>query len=331
MPKEIKSILISRTDSIGDVMLTLPMCGYLKKHFPELKIIFLGKRYTKAVIDNCKHVGAFLDYDLFLEKGDGFAIQELQKLNVDSVIHVFPVKHIAFLCRKAKIKNRVGTSGRWYHYFTCNRIIPLSRKNSDLHEAQLNIKLLQFLNIPTTINIEEIPNYYGFDAPNKKLPEFCYSELKKVIFHMKSKGSAREWGLNNFSSLYRLLDKTQYQIYITGTADEEKLMGDFFIHHPEAINLCGKLSLTELCTFIKDSHALVAASTGPLHIASALGIRAIGLFAPMRPIHPGRWAPLGKKAEVLVLNKNCSDCRKGGACHCIASIDAKNVMKIISV
>ena len=39
------SILISRADSIGDVVLTLPMAGVLKQILPGVKIIFLGKNY----------------------------------------------------------------------------------------------------------------------------------------------------------------------------------------------------------------------------------------------------------------------------------------------
>jgi ADP-heptose:LPS heptosyltransferase len=45
---------------------------------------------------------------------------------------------------------------------------------------------------------------------------------------------------------------------------------------------------------------VVAASTGPLHLAALAGTRALGLFSPQRPIHPGRWAPIGPHADVVV-------------------------------
>jgi len=38
-----KRILISRTDSIGDVALTLPMCQALRNKYPEAEIISLVK------------------------------------------------------------------------------------------------------------------------------------------------------------------------------------------------------------------------------------------------------------------------------------------------
>ena len=53
-------ILISRTDSIGDVVLTLPVAGILKQTFPGCTIIFLGREYTRAVIEACDHVDQFV-------------------------------------------------------------------------------------------------------------------------------------------------------------------------------------------------------------------------------------------------------------------------------
>ena len=106
-------------------------------------------------------------------------------------------------------------------------------------------------------------------------------------------------------------------------------MKDLIAKHPEVINMTGKLSLQQFIAFIDHCDVLIAASTGPLHIASALGKKAIGLFAPMRPIHPGRWKPIGAKANYLVLNKDCNDCRKTMDCHCIREIKTIDVINVI--
>ena len=45
---------------------------------------------------------------------------------------------------------------------------------------------------------------------------------------------------------------------------------------------------------------------------------AIGIYPPIKPMHPGRWAPLGINTEVLVQEiSECDDCRKTMDCHCI--------------
>lgn len=325
------SIILSRTDSIGDVVLTLPMAGYLKKHFPECRVIFLGRNYTKEVVRLSEFVDEFLSWDDL----KSMSSHECSgRLKADVIVHVFPVKEIAQAAKKAGIPWRVGTTNRVFHWATCNHKIKLSRRNSDLHEAQLNIKLLEFLNIDTGIALENISKYYGFtktEPLNDEYRKLINENTINVILHPKSKGSAREWGLENFSGLIKSLPKDRYTIYISGTKEEGEMIKPLVQKHPEVINLTGRLNLGQFISFIQHCDALVAASTGPLHIASALNKDAIGLFAPMKPIDPGRWRPLGENAHYLVLNKECNDCKKSKNCHCIREITVKQVVDLLSL
>lgn len=322
-------IIISRTDSIGDVVLTLPMAGYIKKYFPGSRIVFLGRNYTRDVVALSQYVDEFLSWD------EVKSLPETEKKNVlraDIIIHVFPVKEIAEAARAAGIPLRAGTTNRLFHWWNCNKLIKLSRKNSDLHEAQLNLKLLSFLNIPTEASLSEIPSYYGFtnvQPLDEKYKALLGTNKFNLILHPKSKGSAREWGLENFSKLIDALPADRYTVFISGTKEEGQLVKPLLEKHKNAIDLTGKLNLKEFISFINTADGLVAASTGPLHIAAALGKKAIGLFAPMRPIHPGRWMPLGKDAHHLVLDRNCSDCRKSMDCHCIREISVKQVVDLL--
>ena len=95
--------------------------------------------------------------------------------------------------------------------------------------------------------------------------------------------------------------------------------------------MIGKLSLDELIAFILACDGLVAASTGPLHIAAALGKRAIGLFSARKPIHPGRWAPLGIQSESLVFDQDCVKCRKKEHCDCINKIPVEHITSLLGV
>jgi heptosyltransferase III len=315
------SVILSRTDSIGDVVLTLPMAGYIKKFFPKAKIFFLGRNYTRDVVALSEHVDEFISWD---------ETKELPKTDV--IIHVFPVKEIAVAAKKAGIGLRAGTTNRLFHWFTCNKLIKLSRKNSDLHESQLNIKLLEILNIPVDLKLKEIQSYYGFtktETLNEEWERLLDRTKKNIILHPKSKGSAREWGLENFSELISTLPKDKFKIFISGTREEGELCKPLFEKHYDITDLTGKMNLRQFISFINHADVLIAASTGPLHIASALGKKAIGLFAPMRPIHPGRWAPIGKDAHVAVLNKECSDCRKSKDCHCIREIKSKQIADLL--
>ncbi|MBA3664114.1 MAG: glycosyltransferase family 9 protein [Bacteroidetes bacterium] len=307
------------------------MAGLIKKYFPKSKIIFLGRTYTKDVIALSEHVDEFLNYDE-LEKLDKKNQKLLlREVHADVIIHVFPKKRIAFLARSV-VPLRVGTTNRLYHWLTCNKLIRLSRKNSYLHESQLNLKLLDFLKINTEVPLKEIYNYYGFNKVPALDPVYTSLIDKNkfnVILHPKSKGSAKEWGLENFSKLIDLLNVQKYQVFISGTAEDGKLMQDFLHAFPRVINLTGKLSLQQFIAFIAECDSLVAASTGPLHIAAALNKKAIGLFSTKRPIHPGRWMPLGKDAHYVVFDENCERCFNNEDCDCIRKINPQQVVDLI--
>jgi len=327
----LKRIIISRTDNIGDVVLTIPMAGFIKSLLPDSTIIFLGKKYTKPVIDCCSNIDEFIDWNYLSSLSSKKRIKYFKQLKADAIIHVYPSYQISKLSKQAQIPYRIGTTRRLYHYLFLNKLIPLSRKKSDLHEAQLNLKLIEglFNNEIKNLSCDEIFNYYGFTKIkelNNSFFEQLSPNLLNVIVHPKSKGSAREWGLDNFSILIQSLPPQKYKVFIAGTDDEAKEMEGFLnLFKNIAVNLTGKLSLEQYIALISKADCLIAASTGPLHIAAAAGIHALGLYAPMKPIYPKRWAPIGKNAHYLVKDIDCNKCRKSGVCECIRSISPEMV------
>ncbi|XZF13949.1 glycosyltransferase family 9 protein [Chitinophagaceae bacterium MMS25-I14] len=321
MKQSLRNIIISRTDSIGDVILTLPVAKVLKDHFPGIKIGFLGKAYTRAVIEACIYVDEFIDLEDF-----NAGPVKIAGESPEAILHVFPVADIARKARSYGIPLRIGTTNRLYHWTTCNKLVRLSRKNSDLHEAQLNLKLLTAVGIQQEFSLAEISSFTGLKRVEPLKPEFAAlidSHKYNLILHPKSQGSAREWGLENFVRLAELLDGDKFRIFISGTAKERELLDPLFdAVAGKVTDITGKMSLPQFISFINTCDGLLANSTGPLHIAAALGKDAYGIYPPMRPIHPGRWAPLGPHTEVFVLEKECNDCRKApSACHCIKEIN----------
>ncbi len=332
--KQAKRIILSRTDSIGDVVLTLPMAGAIKKFDPNINVLFLGSNYTKEVVSLSGHVDGFLNWDEIKQMPKNEQINYFKGLKVDAIVHVFPNPEIAKIAANAKIPVRIGSTGRLYHYLYCNKLVPLSRKHSALHEAQLNFKLLQpITGIDRTPSLEEIARFYGFKVKNKldnQHQKLLDSTKFNLILHPKSKGSAREWPLDRFAELIRILPQEHFKIFVTGTEQERGLMNDFLEENRERLtDLTGAFSLVEFIRFIDESDGLIAASTGPLHLAAALGKLAIGIYPPIKPMHPGRWAPLGKNAHFVVLDKNCSDCWKSGNCHCMEEVNPEKVKNLL--
>ena len=112
-------IIISRTDSIGDVMLTLPMCVWLKNNIPNATLIYLGRGYTQAIAACFSVVDEFVDWKLIENIPTSQRPEAFKELKADAIIHVFPNKEIAALAKKARIPMRIGTSHRSFHLLSC--------------------------------------------------------------------------------------------------------------------------------------------------------------------------------------------------------------------
>lgn len=300
-----KTVVISRTDSIGDVILTLPMCAWLKKQFPSTRIVFFSKSYTREVL-RCY---PFIDEVVCIDDWKEYTFEKqkklLTKLDVHAFIHVFPNKDLAKLAKAAKIPFRIGTSHRMFHLITCNIRPNFTRKNSDFHEAQLNFELLRNFGLHDLPKIEALNDLLKGFTPQTALSPFLRDVLdndrKKVVLHTKSQGSAVEWPLEKYIELANQLVSQNYVVYFSGTEKEGLQFRNELPNNSNIIDISGKSSLGELITFISKCDALVACSTGPLHIAAVLGVKAIGLYTDLRPMHPGRWAPLGEQSSAVTM------------------------------
>ncbi|HXB10777.1 MAG TPA: glycosyltransferase family 9 protein [Bacteroidia bacterium] len=326
-------IIISRTDNIGDVVLTLSLAGILKKKYPGASILFLGKKYIRPLIEACEHISKFIDWDDVSALPMEDQLSLFKSLKADVILHVFPHPEVASLAYRAGIPYRIGTSHRSYHWLYCNKRPNFTRKKSDLHEAQLNVKLAAPLGIATIPSLDELKTAYGLShLPQLKDTSLIDKNKFNLILHPKSRGSAREWDWKNWSKLVEILPADKFKLFVTGTESEGiEIRKNLLANHPEVNDLTGKLDFSQLIAFISQADGLVAASTGPLHIAAALGKTAIGLYPSIRPMHPGRWAPLGPKASYLALDKDCTACKKNTSCLCINTITPEQVKALLSI
>ena len=339
-PENQLTFFVSRTDAIGDVVLTLPVAGWLKQRYPTCRVVLVGRSYTAAVAAACPWVDDFLAFDEKLPAAS--TVAQLRSYAAAAIIHVFPNRLLARFANQANIPVRIGTRNRLFHWLTCNRLVNLSRRHSPLHEAQLNLQLVKPLGYAEVLSLPAVTELVRL-VPTTKVPSHFQALLAarrlgqlNVILHPRSRGSAREWGLANFGQLAQLLHKAGHRVFVTGTLDEgaELVAADWVREYEPylAADLTGQLTLPEFIAFIAAADGLVAGSTGPLHLAAALGRHALGLYPPIWPMHPGRWGPLGPHAEYLVFDRpNCQDCRAApAACTCIKALSVAAVAAQIS-
>ena len=260
--------------------------------------------------------------------------EKIGLLKADCIVHLFPNKDVAALSKKAKIPYRIGTSHRIFHFLTCNYKVNFSRKNSRLHEAQLNFELARPFGLKSIPSFESIiaigPH---FSLPIKPTPKALKNiDLSNaIVLHPKSQGSAIEWPIEKYHALSEQLIQSGKTVLITGTEKEGEMMRKQFSFSQHLIDLTGQLTLSELIALLSKVKVVVACSTGPIHIAAVLGTPTIALFSSRKPIHPGRWRPLGEKSKVLVFDENCQNCEKGKQCRCLEEIPVALIIKHIDV
>nr|WP_084199426.1 glycosyltransferase family 9 protein [Noviherbaspirillum autotrophicum] len=326
-------ILICRTDNIGDVVLTLPICTWLKKKFPQVKISIMCRAYAAAIVRRSTAVDAVIE----LESVSHDLVTFFACSDIDTVIFAQPDQQLAVAAFKAGIPNRIGNARQKVHQLLfCNRRVRFSKRISDLHESQFNFEFLRPLGLKTIPELSEIAALYRFSScDDEQIRRLLRPHPFNLIIHMKSNGHGREWPMENFFALaQQLRSNPSIHIWVTGSAEEGQWIernASELLRLPNVSNVCGKFTLDQLATFIQMADGLIASGTGPLHMAAALGQRTLGLFPPTRPMHPGRWAPVGRHAQALYMPTSCLGCadKQTISCDCMKNIAPDVVAEIV--
>jgi ADP-heptose:LPS heptosyltransferase len=322
-------ILISRTDRIGDVVLSLPVARSLKTAFPTAEIHFLVREETAPVAAQAPGVDKLLIYH---PDGAGKAKLErdLAEARFAAVICLFPRPELAAAFFRAGISARVGTARRWYSFRFTNRV-NISRRTSGRHEKDLNLDLLQPLGIkPDYTMVPELATSSSEDSSAGLLPERMNDGKPLVVIHPGDGGSAMNWPLERYAALAGELSTAGFNIVVTGPAAErERRLREFGgILGKESV-LSGRTSLTQLISLLAHADLFVGGSTGPLHLAAALGIKVVAFYGPIHTTTPDRWGPCGKGHVVLTPGVPVCHC-KVGRCklgNCMERIELTHVMQ----
>lgn len=335
MAAPLHRILVVRTDRLGDVILTLPLLPVLRSAFPGAHLGMLLRHYTGAIVEGNRFLDGILWYD---EAGKSVPflsmLGQIRRSRFDAVVVVHPTLRLALMMALSGIPIRIG-SGYRYYSFLFNRRVYEHRKDAKRHEAEYNLNLLAPLGC--AIPGRESGVDFGIEVPAdagavvaRTLRESGIDPAKGyIVVHPGSGGSAREWPMERFAELVHLLAGEGHgQIVLSGSAGERpkteelrRLTGDL------AVSMAGRFSIKELAALLKGAELCVAHSTGPLHLAVAVGTPVVGLYPQSTAMSSRRWGPYTTRSRVLTPDRpaDCTDCTDGRPCACMASIPAAAV------
>lgn len=337
MEHAIRRILIVRTDRIGDVILTLPMAHVLKSQDREAHIAMLISRYTAEIVEDNPDADEIIFYDDGARPIPLFRlVRMLRRSKFDVSFHTHPRFRLALVTALAGIPVRVGTSYRWYS-FLFNRKVREHRKDARYHELEYNLHLLEAVGssagskpvVPTlrvrpeaAATIEELFRRWG-----------VRDDEAVVVIHPGSGGSARNWNPDNFGRLAAGLARLPHlRVIVTGGAGDAAAVDRVrSLAGEKIIAVMDLLTLREYAALAARATVFIANSTGPIHIAAAVGTRVVGLYSQVTSMSARRWGPYTEKRTIITPAGKPADCRiclRAGStsCECMDTITVDEVM-----
>jgi lipopolysaccharide heptosyltransferase II len=325
-----KKVLFIRLRLLGDIVLTMPAVQLYKTSYPDSDIYYLAEaRFQEAaeIIPGIKRVISVPDR-MGIEDIIRFR-NKIKTLGIKTVIDFHSGPRSALLTFLSGAKNRIGyrTPNRNWAY---NQLVPRKSENVHAHSVENQARLLA----PLGIDIQQIAPYPEININDEEVSENIrkISMLdKKIVIHIGAKKTYRDWGLENFSSLIKLLNQDKYNIFLIGKGEEEEKRGKCLEGLFDLHDFTGKLSIKEILFLIAHSDVYFGADSGPLHLASLTKTPIVALYGPNIPEISGPYR--NENVTIIQSDLDCIPCPqkycKFEEIKCMTGIDVSEVYQAI--
>lgn len=301
------SIAVVRTDRLGDMVLTLPLLGALRRALPDAQLTLITRSYVEPLLYQCP----VIDQAVYADRTPGGVAQALHEICPDAVFFPRPVMSEALAAFIRRIPLRVGSLYRLYSPLFSHKI-PEHRSDARFHESEYNVRMAKFVlqdmfpgQFSDEIFAPELVKPVIQPAAIESVRNILQSagippDSRFVVIHPGSGGSSRVWPAANFADVAaRFAACMEIPVIITGTAPETALCDFIAERSRPSVNLCGRLSLAEMIALLNITGIMIANSTGTLHIAAALTTPVVGLYPNSPAISAKRWGPYSHNATVI--------------------------------
>lgn len=299
--------MVARTDRIGDMALSLPVFTSLKSAFPRSRICALTRSATAELLEGRPDVDDIIAFDSDTPRipwGEfKRLLPEIRKRKFDAAVILFSNFSVTALTALAGIPLRVGPATKIAQVFLTHSARQ-RRSKTTRHETDHNLDLLSVFGVPP-IRVAFIT------PPHPRVVNLAKVDGRPLIgVHPGSGGSSRNWPEERYVELVRELSGAGCDVVVTGSAAEKDIVERVIrLSGGQAASYVGSGRLMELASVLSQLDAFVASSTGPLHMASAVGTPVVGIYCPIFVCLPQRWGPIGPRDTALVPNvPSCARC-----------------------
>lgn len=292
--ENINKILIIRSGAIGDVVHTTALFRAIKKLKPEIEIHYMTSELVKPLLTEDSDINKVITINPKFKMFSGYSTElskELKKQNYNLVINLQPSLKIKFLMFLAGIKKQ-------YNY----------KKSFKIHAVtnfwQTGLKAFPELKQEESLKLN-LP---------KESVEFAKDKLKDlkrpfIVINaggVLSKRQGRTYPIDKWLELgNKLQEKYNGTIILNGAKEDKDILAPLSTI-PSCVNFIGELSLIHSCGIISQADLMISGDSGPLHIATALGVKSIGLYGSMPALRTGCYS----SGINIVSNKKCVPCNR---------------------
>jgi ADP-heptose:LPS heptosyltransferase len=305
-------ILVARTDRLGDLVLSLPVFAAGRAARPDWEFHALVGPDCAPLVENDPHVAAVWPWsEVGGEAAEADLVARLRAERFDAAVLLQFRAPLARLLRRAGIRRRYGPLSKPWSWLLLTRGVWQRRSRGGRHEMDFNLDLLERLLgqgplesalpcLHLAVAQEEIGRAFRRqEAPGARVVAFV---------HPGSGGSALDWQPARFAAVAgALADLPGWRVFVTGQGGDGPavLAMKAAALDPRVGILLDRYALREFLGVLSAGDVFIGPSTGPLHLAAALGLGTVGLYPPVPAMNPRRWGPRGRWNRVLVPAVDC--------------------------
>ncbi len=274
---KINKILVIKPAAIGDVLLATPVVENLRNNFPGAEINFLTQKFCKEALTGNPFISRILTYDLRYD-GGWFIIKNIRKQKYDLIIDLFGNPRTALITFLSGAKYKVGYKFRQRAY-AYN--IKLDSRGGEVHNMEFNLDSLRALGLEVK---PYLPKFY-INNIHKEFAEKFFNDnglsgLPVIGINPSGSWPTKVWHLDKFAELINKLGSGYKFLIIWGYEDEFKQAQKLKDKTGDNVVLMPETDIKYMGALLKKCGVFLTNDTGPMHIASALGVNTTAIFGP---------------------------------------------------
>ncbi|MCK4463606.1 MAG: glycosyltransferase family 9 protein [Candidatus Omnitrophica bacterium] len=332
-------ILITRTDRIGDVMLSTPVIKAVRDKYPDAYIAFCVGPHAFEIVDKNPYLNDVIVYDKKGKHKSVFGIIrfifEIKRIKFDMAIILHSTNRMNLTCFLAGIPKRTGYDRKLGFLLTDK--IPYTKQEGKKHEMEYTLDVIRHIGIEPSDKRLYMSLHKDTEKKIKKIFEAhdIHKMNKIVAINPGASCPSKRWPIEYFSEVVdRLNEEYGAKVIILGGPDSVEsvrlLLGNI---KTKVIDLTEKTSVSLLAGILSKSHLFISNDSGPVHIAVSVGTPVIAIFGRSdEGLSPKRWGPLGPSDIALHKDVGCRVClahRCDKDFKCLKAITVDEVMEAV--